>query len=177
MLELMQIGLKEKQRTARDPDDPVRGLCGAIERLSTLICNEVNKTTGKPEFDWLTHPFMFRAFQVAVHRFMDVHAPAGEVVAPKVSFDDSGARWPLLAAYSRGPYDTPENRAAWAVDALLNAMMVSERWIKAPEHFGSDIPAAMASEIQRDNRELFLVREALTPKPELRRAGKGPRKV
>jgi hypothetical protein len=177
MLDLMRRGLEEKQRSARDPDDPVRGLCGAIERLSTLICNKVDETTGKLEFNWLTHPFMFRAFQLAVQRFMDVHAPAGEVVAPEVSFDDSGFQLLQLAAKARGPYDTPENRAAWAVDLLLNAMLVSEQSIKAREHFGSDIPADMASGIERDNRQLFLVRKALTPKPELRRAGKGSRKA
>jgi hypothetical protein len=170
MLDLMRRGLEEKQRASRDA--PVRGLCAAIERLSALICNKVDETTGKPEFNWLTHPFMFRAFQLAVQGLMDVHAPAGDVIPPEVHFDDSGLRWPRVAAATRGPYDTPENRAAWAVDVLLNAMMASERWIKAPEHFGHDIPADMASGIERDNRELFLIREALTPKPEARQSKK-----
>jgi hypothetical protein len=175
MLGLMRLGLEE--RASREAGTPVRGLCAAIERLSTLICNKVDETTGKPEFNWLTHPFMFRAFQLAVQRFMDLHAPAGEVVAPEVNFDDSGLRWPRLAAATRGPYDAPENRAAWAVDVLLNAMMASEPSIEARPHFGSDMPADMASGIERDNRRLFLAREALTPKPELHRAGKGPRKA
>jgi hypothetical protein len=164
VLDLLLRGLKDKQRDERDLGDPVRGLCAAIERLADLICNKVDETTGKPEFNWLTHPFMFRAFQLAVQRFMDVHAPTGEVVAPEVSFDDANLRWPRLAAYARGPYDTPEHRADWAVDTLLSAMMASERSIEARAHFGSDIPADMATEIERDNRRLFLAREALTPK-------------
>jgi hypothetical protein len=124
----------------------------------------VDKATGKPELDWLTNPFMFRAFQLAVQRFMDAHAPPGEIVPPEVRFDDANLQWPRLAAYSRGPYDTPENRAAWAVDGLLNAMMVAEPAIDAKKLVASDMPADMASEIERDNRRLSLAREALTPK-------------
>src|SRR5262245_15072980 len=63
---MIELGLDRQKE--RERDTPVKALCYIVAELSALICC-FKKEDRKP-FEWLTNPFMFEAFKLAIQRFM-----------------------------------------------------------------------------------------------------------
>jgi hypothetical protein len=87
--------------------DPLEAFAYLVAQLEEVTCHGLNR-------DWRTDPFMFRAFRLAIGKFMDGIAPAGEVRSP---IEDT----PLLAKTTVfGPLDTPEKRASHVAKVVLH---------------------------------------------------------
>jgi hypothetical protein len=87
--------------------DPLEAFAYLVAQLEEVTCHGLDR-------DWRTDPFMFRAFKLAIGKFMDGIAPAGEVRSPI-----EGA--PLLAKTTVfGPLDTPERRSSHVAKIVLH---------------------------------------------------------
>jgi hypothetical protein len=156
---MIDLGLKETRR--RRTPDTVRALGQMIGELASVTCAFKN-AEGEPAFDWLTHPFFFRALQLAIGKFMDGIAPAGEIRSP---IDEEPA---LANALIWGPHDKPEELADFVARAVLHALYsAAPRGARQPtveERFG--LPNATAEEearLARTQGTLSQAAESLLP--------------
>jgi hypothetical protein len=128
---MIAIGLDETRRRTRP--DALRALGQMIGELASVTC-ALKNAEGEPAFDWLTHPFFFRALQLAIGKFMDGIAPAGEIRSP---IEEAPA---LAKAMIWGPHDTPEELADFVARAVLHALYSAtprgERKPTVEERFG-----------------------------------------
>jgi hypothetical protein len=103
---LLELGLKAREDNRRD--DPMRALCYLIAETANA-CRAFTGPDDKPLFDWLSDPFVFRAFKLAVAQLLDWLEPKGEIVSivDRVGEDTFQNTPPAIV----DSYRTPEARA------------------------------------------------------------------
>jgi hypothetical protein len=106
---------------ARDP--AMRALCFLTAQLAGDVAG-LTDPQGRPEFDWRTDRFFFRAFKLAMAKVLDVLEPSGEIRSPKdmldnLDKDEEGIR---LFEMVKATYETPEARADAAARTLLSSL-------------------------------------------------------
>src|SRR5262249_43065108 len=98
---------------------PMRALCYLIVETANA-CRAFTGPDGKPMFDWLNDPFVFRAFRLAVAQLLDWLEPEGEIVSivDRVGEDTFRNTPPAIV----DSYRTPEARAQAAAMFIWSRM-------------------------------------------------------
>jgi hypothetical protein len=114
---LIRDGLKERSKAkTRDPE--TTALCFLVGELAELL-STIPVSDKSRSFPWRRDPFVFEAFRLALDSLMTRIKPTG----PQKSIL---ARHPELKGTDVwGSLDSADDRARWAVDAVVGAMMVA----------------------------------------------------
>jgi hypothetical protein len=121
---LLEAGLRASKQDPKNRE--VEALLFLIGMLARTIPGSgyANKYATDPRYNWLTSPFMFKAFRTALMLLVDTLQPPGEIVAPPTE-----PLRPPLSDIVPGPLihrihfpvlDTPERRGREAAITLLS---------------------------------------------------------
>lgn len=133
---LLVAGLAKRRDNERDK--AMRALCFVIAEtahqvVGPHVLNEETKAE-VPMFNWRSDPFFYRAFKLAVVQILDAHEPKGEIKAPEIGMNlnpvSEDATQELCSAGARyiESFNTPEARADYTADNILNSLMTVPRW-------------------------------------------------
>jgi hypothetical protein len=113
----MRLGLAAEQERRRD--NPMHALCYLIAETGRVVGGFYGPD-GRPNFDWRTNQFMFRAFKLAVSHLLDALEPESGIDQPSERFDQIAFR--ELPPTMLASYGSPEARARDAATIVWQAL-------------------------------------------------------
>jgi hypothetical protein len=162
---LLKIGLAERQ--AGEKDRAMRALCFLIAQLAHHVVGPHVRKEGSEAavFEWRNDPFFYAAFKLAVGHLLDALSP-GPIENSVVVVTKEGPENPAMQRYVDS-FKTPEARAEYAVDYVLNALRSISHWPADVREEQSKIVSTLTG--SSFMRELYGMPDAwkdLAPKPQ-----------
>jgi hypothetical protein len=132
---LWRLRLSFQRDSEKEREPAMRALCFIIAETARQI-EGVHLTSGEKEaslYHWRTDPFFYKAFRLAVGMILDALSPPGELVKPGITPKDQVPEDEDRPAVDRWlkSYETPDARAAYVADAVLNSLRTAPAMSKS----------------------------------------------